>query len=474
MNCPNRDIETQDGANLRAQSGLPATKRRGGARSFFKWSAIGRGGLIGLFVIIAAIASSGCDAPSTASDTTPTPEEAYRAGAQAGESLKDSGRGLDHNLLQEAVAKAETEILGDSGMWDVSNSDIAAVCGYFVDIGKLIHDGEPVGNARNTLLEEAGLERSALFGAILTTTSSSQAFANFCAPFNGYTAGFLEAFDKTSEIHGLELDGSAFVDDAIDSLSASELTGNEASFNKGFWDGMVDGSSEAAEAAKGIGDEPNAGESPRTAESADEAICYQSVSCREAGLDDVSWTRIFQTCAPNPDCRLQTSTAEISRALQTNNHLSIESHQIGDGREVYVATSDDGHRLVTWMDKDGVVFIDASTSVFDYDSLESEILLRDVATKSVPQLWETDFVGLTINMWHSDYGNVRALNDVGDVISTWYGIQPRQAKSQSPTEPFRHGWGAIINGVNYSTYYVPRLYKMGVVFSHIPTDEDGE
>ena len=245
MNCPNCGDEITYGANFCAQCGLQTAKRRGGAKTFFKWSAIGRGGLIGLVVIIAAIASSGCD-------TTPTPEDAYRAGALAGESLKDSGRSLDHSLLQEAVAKAETEILDDSGMWDVSNSDIAAVCGYFGDTGKAIQDGEPFDNIRNTLLEEAGLERSALFGAILTSSSSSQALVDFCAPFNGYTTGFVRGFDSTTEVYGLELDGSAFMDNAIDSLSASELT--DESFNKGVSIGVLDGmvaAGEAAEAAKG-------------------------------------------------------------------------------------------------------------------------------------------------------------------------------------------------------------------------------
>ena len=463
MNCPNCGAEIQDGANFCAQSGLPATKRRGGARSFFKWSAIGRGGLIGLFVIIAAIASSGCDAPSTASDTTPTPEEAYRAGAQAGESLKDSGRGLDHNLLQEAVAKAETEILGDSGMWDVSNSDIAAVCGYFVDIGKLIHDGEPVGNARNTLLEEAGPERSALFGAILTSTSSSQAFTDFCAPFNGYTAGFIKMFGTTSEIYELSLDGSAFVDDAIDSLSASELTNNEASFNKGVAKGISDGMVAANEAAKGtsplvvegadIASQPGAApipaKSPPSTESAGSSACEWSIACAASGLDHELWERVFQECEPNVDCRLQASTADISESLASL--TSVESRQGADGATVYRATTDDAQRSVTWMDKDGVVFLDMSATVpYDVNDIATEVLLRSVVNEAVPAPWEFDVAAGIASFW-----------------SVFY-TQPASVWSDGSDAEVSYGNGGEVNGVSMRVYYVPRLSKAGVVFEVSP------
>lgn len=458
MNCPNCGAEIQDGENFCAQCGLQTAKRHGGIRTFFKWSAIGCGGLIGLFVIIViivAIASSG-------SDTTPTPDEAYRAGARAGESLKESGRDLNHSLIQEAVAKAETEILGDSGMWDVSNSDITAVCGYFVDIGKSIHDGEPVGNARNTLLEEAGPERSALFGAILTSNSSSQAFADFCAPFNGYTSGFVEGFDSTTEVYGLELDGSAFMDDVIDSLSASELTDNEATFNKGVNRGVLDGmvaAREAAEAAKGtsplvvegadIASQPGASPIPAKSPPASDSACEWSVACAASGLDHELGARVFQECEPNVDCRLQTSSADISESLASL--TSIESRQGADGATIYRAMSYDGQRSVTWMDKDGVVFMDISATVlYDVNDIATEVLLRSVVNESVPAPWEFDVAAGIASFWSIFY------------------TQPASVWSDGSDTEISYGNGGEVNGVAMRVYYVPRLSKAGVVFEVSP------
>ena len=72
MNSPNRDTEAQDGENY-----YP-TRKRGGAKRFFKWSAIGCGGLIGLFIILIIIAaifgSSEEDPPPRRASTPTTPQ----------------------------------------------------------------------------------------------------------------------------------------------------------------------------------------------------------------------------------------------------------------------------------------------------------------------------------------------------------------------------------------------------------------
>ena len=62
MNCPNCGAEIPDRANFCAQCGF-SPRKRGGARTFFKWSAIVCIGLIGLSAIIVAVVSSRSDTP---------------------------------------------------------------------------------------------------------------------------------------------------------------------------------------------------------------------------------------------------------------------------------------------------------------------------------------------------------------------------------------------------------------------------
>ena len=181
------------------------------------------------------------------------------------------------------------------------------------------------------------------------------------------------------------------------------------------------------------------------AESDDALACEWSAACAVSGLERDLWARVFQECAPDADCRLQASASDISARLERL--LSVESRQSPDGSTAYRATSDDGQRSVTWMDKNGVVFMDMSATVpYDFSDISTEVLVRDIANESVPGPWDFDVAASIASTW-----------------SVFY-TQPASVWSEGPDAEISYGNGGEVNGVAMRVYYIPLLSKAGVVF----------
>lgn len=202
---------------------------------------------------------------------------------------------------------------------------------------------------------------------------------------------------------------------------------------------------EGADIASQTADAPNAAESPSIAKSDNALACEWSAACAVSGLERDLWARVFQECAPDADCRLQASASDISARLERL--LSVESRQSPDGSTAYRATSDDGQRSVTWMDKNGVVFVDMSATVpYDFNDISTEALIRDIVNESVPGPWDFDVAASIASRW-----------------SVFY-TQPASVWSEGPDAEISYGNGGEVNGVAMRVYYIPRLSKAGVVF----------
>ena len=184
-----------------------------------------------------------------------------------------------------------------------------------------------------------------------------------------------------------------------------------------------------------------------TVESDDVLACKWSVACAESGLEHGLWTRVFQECAPNDDCRLHASTAaDISEDL--DGLLSVESRQSEDGSTAYRAMSNDGQRSVAWMDKDGLVFVEMTVTVpYDVYDITNEYLLRTIASELISGTWDFDVAAVITSFWFlppSDWAR-------GPDAEITYSDAVRE-----------------VNGVAMRVYYVPRLSKAGVVFEVSP------
>ncbi len=143
-------------------------------------------------------------------------------GRESGAALRTAGRDLDDDFVQESLSRVESAILGSSGQWTVSNSDLVTVCGF---IGAIAGESFALDDLELMLREEHSLKEAALFGVTVSGTpdEAAEAFMDFCAPITEYSEGFLAAFVLEPDL-GEDV-ASAHLDSAIDGVSRTELRG---------------------------------------------------------------------------------------------------------------------------------------------------------------------------------------------------------------------------------------------------------
>ena len=239
-----------------------------------KWSGLGCGGLLGLFIVIAMVVGITSGTPSPEEQGTPSPafqtiREAFLAGSESGDVLRYEGREFDDDFVQEAVSRVESEAFGDSDKWIVSNSDVIAVCEVIVEVGDTREKGEDPTTTEfeNLLRDELGLRGAFLIGAIQSGISDDpEAIVDFCAPILAYGIGFTIAFEAVAELYEFdldEIDAQARLDITIDEVSRTELrTDRQTAYDKGFLVGMD--AARRAIAPSTPTTEPSARATPRT------------------------------------------------------------------------------------------------------------------------------------------------------------------------------------------------------------------
>ncbi len=259
MDCPKCGNEISEGAAFCTQCGMSLTKGRNRTRSILKWGGLGCGGLLVMFIVVVIIAVLATDSPSlegqetptqtlssgTSSPTLQTVREAFLAGSETGDNLRAADHKFNDDFVQEAASRADSESLGVSGKWIVSNSDLTAVCDVYFQVGDARERGDDLSTTEfeDLLREELGLKGSFLMGAIQSGISDdAEAIVDFCAPIHAYGIGFSAAFEFTAELYELdpsETDAQSILDSAIDEVLRIELrTDRQTAYHKGFVAGM--------------------------------------------------------------------------------------------------------------------------------------------------------------------------------------------------------------------------------------------
>ena len=250
MVCPSCGFEIGESATFCTKCGVSLPGKHSTAKRFFKWSGIGCGGLLGLFivlVIIAALATKASlrDDDETSASGLQTAREAFLAGSESGNELRAVGREFDDDFVQEAVSIVESAFFGASDKWIVSNSDVIAACEVYHQVGEARARGDELTVAEfgDILQDELGLEGSALMGAIQSgITGDSEAIVDFCLPIQAYGIGFIAASEITAELYAVapaEIDAPSLLDDVIDQVPRAELrTDPQTAYHKGFLAGM--------------------------------------------------------------------------------------------------------------------------------------------------------------------------------------------------------------------------------------------
>ena len=212
-------------------------KKRSLTKRIFKWSGIGCGGMLALF-ILAIIIGITAEPPSPEFQTG---REAFLAGAEAGDALRAEGRELDDDFFQEAVSRVEPEAFGSSDMWIIANNDVLALCDAVSRLGQLRIESLDEGadltiEEYENFLQGEGLKRAFLIGAI---PSDGEAVADFCIPIQAYGIGFIAAFEVVAKAYELTLDESeiqASLDSAIDAIPRTELgADSRTAYDNGFF-----------------------------------------------------------------------------------------------------------------------------------------------------------------------------------------------------------------------------------------------
>ena len=242
-------------------------------RRILKWTGIGCGGLLGLFILLLMIGIlvspssdeeelESADARNEATDSTQAanqpnrttsppslsesdPMDAFLAGIEAGERLRESGRHLDDEFIQEVVAWVEIEVLGQSGDWTVTNGDTIKVCNLYARLGEATQMGQPIApdEFKDTLRTEVGSRGAAMIGALQSgIEGDSDLLIEFCEPFSAYGLGFNAAYGTAAELYGHDVndgDSSVRMQTVIDRIPRDELReGGSDNYNRGFLDGM--------------------------------------------------------------------------------------------------------------------------------------------------------------------------------------------------------------------------------------------
>ena len=206
MACPNCGAETNEWTAFCTQCGASLRKQRGMAKRILKWSGLGCGGVLALSIVIVIVVGITTETPSpeeqempgrALSSGTPSPafqsvREAFLAGSESGDELRAEGREFGDDFVQEAVFRVESEALGDSDKWIVSNSDVIAVCDAYSQVGDARERGEDLTTTEfeNLLRNELGLKGSFLMGAIQSGISDDpEAIVDFCAPTTPTVSG---------------------------------------------------------------------------------------------------------------------------------------------------------------------------------------------------------------------------------------------------------------------------------------------
>ena len=291
LTCPKCGARTREGAAFCPQCGTALAKRPGTAKRILKWAGLGIGGLMVLLIAIVIVVGITTETPSQeGQDTTTriqssesaalTPEsvmEAFRAGIESAEQLRDVRGEFDDNFVQEAIDKVESEISGSSGNWMVSNSDVRAVCDVYTQAGDARRRGNELTTAQfeQILLKELRLKGSALMGVVQSGIEGQpETMAGFCGPIDAYGTGFAAAFEVAADIYELDVKGTdttTELDRAFDEIPRSAMrTDRQLAYYQGFIAGL-----DAAE-------EIHAGEDESSLTAASE------LNIRYAGVTDLS------------------------------------------------------------------------------------------------------------------------------------------------------------------------------------------
>ena len=212
----------------------------------FLWAGGITASVVVLLIIISVIADPDSEEDvSVSGPSSWTATEALLAGAESADQLKASGRTFDDEFVQEAMFKVEADVLGDSGGWVVSNSDIAAACDAFQRAGDASSGGDDAmfAEIEEALREQPRLERPALIGVLVRGPSDDTSqIQHLCAPIQAYSMGFIAAFGAGAEIYGLnqsESYAATQLDTVIDGLPRSTFrTDADTAYNQGFLDGF--------------------------------------------------------------------------------------------------------------------------------------------------------------------------------------------------------------------------------------------
>ena len=252
MVCPSCGFEISERATFCTSCGVSLPQKRSTAKRLLKWSGIGCGGLLGLFIVLVVIAalatgtSSQDEADETSSRGLQEVREVFLAGIETGDDLRAAGWEFDDDFVQEAVSSVESEFSRGSEKWIVSNSDVLAVCEVYRQVGDALERGDEltVDDFVDILQDELGLEGAALMGAIQSgITDDSEAVVDFCLPIGAYGIGFVAALEGTAELYGIdpaEIDAASQLDEAIDQVPRGKLRADHrTTYGEGFLAGMA-------------------------------------------------------------------------------------------------------------------------------------------------------------------------------------------------------------------------------------------
>ena len=225
---------------------LRCIDKRGNLKEKMLWAGGITASIIVLLIIIITVAAPDSEEEVPVSGSSSwTATEASLAGSKSADQLRASGRKFDDEFVQEALFKVEADVLGDSGGWVVSNSDIAAACDAFQQVGEASSGGDDAMFAviEEIFQEQTGLERPALIGVLQGGTNDDRSpIQHLCTPIHAYGVGFIAAFGWGVETYGLDQSESYVstqLDKIIDGLPRSTFrTDPETAYNQGFLDGI--------------------------------------------------------------------------------------------------------------------------------------------------------------------------------------------------------------------------------------------
>ena len=149
----------------------------------------------------------------------------------------------------------------------------------------------------------------------------------------------------------------------------------------------------------------------------------------------------IQSCFQEPECRLDVSSDQLRKLYTSSSTWILDEEEGIDGQRLYSALSYDGQISVTWVNHNGVVFVEMLTSAsnamndWSVPSVHSE--LRSLLTAVVPPPWRHDYSS--------------------SIMGIWFGLGSNPATRSSPP-------GDIVDGVIIQSNYLSDSSAMTVTF----------